>query len=101
MFTGVQVGSHVVEVTHLQLVDDNIMFGEANSRNVSTIKSLFALFELVSGLRVNLHKSNLFCFNVCGGCLAEATAELQCKTSACLFVYLGMSIGSKQGCKAL
>ena len=42
----------------LQYANDTIFFGEVDQRNFFTIKTILRLFELVSGLKVNFHKSN-------------------------------------------
>lgn len=57
LYKGVLVGQGRTMVTHLQFADDTIFFGEASEDNITTIKSIMRIFELVSGLRINFGKS--------------------------------------------
>jgi hypothetical protein len=52
------------------------------------------LFELVSGLKVNFHKSMLYWVNVASSWLHEAASVLHCKHDRLSFLYLGLPIGS-------
>lgn len=44
----------------LQFVEDAILVDDGSWDNLYTIKYIFRLFELVSGLRVNFFKSKLY-----------------------------------------
>lgn len=52
------VGEKSVPISILQYADDTIFFGEANMKNVMTIKSILRAFELSSGLKINYGKSS-------------------------------------------
>jgi len=54
-----KIGSHEIEVSVLQFVDNTIFMCESNHQNVLTIKFILRCFELTSGLRVNFHKSKI------------------------------------------
>lgn len=43
----------------LQFADETLFLGKATVHNILTIKSVLRCFELVSGLKINFHKSKL------------------------------------------
>jgi hypothetical protein len=61
--------------------------------NVRAMKAVLLLFESVSGLKVNFHKSMLFGVNVNDSWLHEATVVMHCKHGRVPFLYLGLPIG--------
>ena len=46
----------------LQYADDTILFMEHNLEQAKNLKLLLCAFEQLSGLKINFHKSKLFCF---------------------------------------
>ena len=46
----------------LQYADDTILFMEHNLEQAKNLKLLLCAFEQLSGLKINFHKSELFCF---------------------------------------
>ena len=46
----------------LQYADDTIFFMEHNLEQAKNLKLLLCAFEQLSGLKINFHKSKLFCF---------------------------------------
>ena len=62
-----QVGGlipHLVEggVSILQYADDTILFLEHNLEKALNMKLILAMFEQLSGLKINFHKSEIYCF---------------------------------------
>jgi len=57
LFNGVEVGTQRVHVDLLQFADDTLFFYEPSYHNVLVVKAILRSFELVSGLKVNFHKS--------------------------------------------
>lgn len=57
IYKGSTVGSDKVNVSHLQFADDSLFFGDLSINNPTTLFKLLKCFELVSGLRINYHKS--------------------------------------------
>jgi hypothetical protein len=62
-----QVGSlipHLVEggISVLQYVDNTILFMEHELQKILNMKLILCIFEQLSGLKNNFHKSELFCF---------------------------------------
>lgn len=60
IYSGFQLNSLDQGISHLQFADDTLIIGEKSDKNVCVIKAVLQLFELVSGLKVNFHKSLLF-----------------------------------------
>jgi hypothetical protein len=46
----------------LQCTDDTILFMEHDLEKAQNLKLIFAAFEQLSGLKINFHKIELFCF---------------------------------------
>jgi hypothetical protein len=66
MFTGYKFGlQDGVSVSHLQFADDTLLVGEKSWANVRALQAVLLLFESVSGLKVNFHKSMLSGINIC------------------------------------
>ncbi|XP_024640624.1 uncharacterized protein [Medicago truncatula] len=60
MFTGYRVGrADSVVVSHLQFADDTLLIGNKSWANVRALRAGLVMFEAMSGLKVNFHKSSL------------------------------------------
>ena len=57
------------------------------------LRAILTIFEAMSVLKVNYHKSMLAGVNVDESWLGEATSVLSCKIGRIPFMYLGLSIG--------
>jgi hypothetical protein len=55
---------HLVDggLSILQYADDTILFMEHDIKKAQNLKLILAAFEQLSGLKINFHKSELFCF---------------------------------------
>ena len=60
---------HLVDggISILQYADDTIIFMEHNFEEAKNMKLLLTMFEQLSGLKINFHKSELFCFGEAKG----------------------------------
>lgn len=58
------------------------------------IKALLQLFELISGMTINFHKSSLVGLNVSSQWMKEAALFLNYKTGSISFIYLGLPVGA-------
>ena len=93
LFTEYGIGDEVeVRLTHLQFADDTLIIGEKSWLNVRTMRSVLLLFEELSGLKVNFHKSMLTGVNILVSWLSEAAMMLNCRRGTMPFVYLGLPI---------
>lgn len=94
---GILRGFHVNEEISfpiLQFVDDTIMVCESSSENLWAIKTILRAFELVSGLRVNYFKSNLYGLNVEDHFLHAASDFLSCCIGTMPFKFLGIPVAA-------
>jgi len=93
-FTGYKVGgANQVVVSHLQFADDTLLIGNKSWGNVRAMRARLVLFEAMSGLKVNFHKSSLVGVNINVSWLSEAASVLGCKVGKVSFLYLGLPIG--------
>ena len=64
-FKGYGVGrNNEVQLTHLQFANDTLIIGEKNWLNVRSMRAVLLIFEELSGLKVNFHKSMLIGVNI-------------------------------------
>ena len=94
---GGQVGSlipHLVEggVSILQYADDTILFLEHDLEKATNMKLILALFEQLSGLKINFQKSELYCFGKAKEEQEEYRAIFGCEIGTLPFKYLGIPI---------
>ncbi|GAU29337.1 hypothetical protein TSUD_227080 [Trifolium subterraneum] len=94
LYSPYSIGNHnEVNVSHLQFADDTLLVGTKSWANIRILKAVLSLFENVSGLKINFHKSMLFGVNVNDSWLHEAASVLRCKHGRLPFLYLGLPIG--------
>jgi len=94
LFTGYSIGAHTPTVlSHLQFADDTLLLGVKSWANVRALRAILVLFENLSGLKVNYHKSMLVGINIADSWLQEAASILSCKIGTIPFMYLGLPIG--------
>lgn len=93
-FIPLKIGRTVpVEIALLQFADDALFFGEAQVQNVLALKCVLRCYELVSGMKVNFHKSKLTGVSVSDDIIARFAALLHCRVMEIPFVYLGLPVG--------
>jgi len=93
LFKGIEVGSQKVQVNLLQFADDTLFFSSPSYHNVLVIKAILRSFELVSGLRVNFHKSRVGAVGISELDLLVYFKCLNSRKMDLPFKYLGMPIG--------
>ncbi|GAU49707.1 hypothetical protein TSUD_135290 [Trifolium subterraneum] len=94
LFTGYSIGTgSPIDISHLQFADDTLLLGVKSWANICALRGILVLFESVSGLKVNFHKSMLVGVNVAESWLAEAATVLGCSVGKVPFIYLILLIG--------
>lgn len=83
-----------LEITHHQYADDMILFGSWGDENSKNLIHILRCFELASGLKVNLSKSNIFGFGITGIEAGIMARGLNYGVGSLPFVYLGLSVGA-------
>lgn len=91
---GFIVGFSNLEVSHLQYVDDTLIFVKPSVEALWTIKAILRVFELSLGLGVNFHKSSLIRINVEPYFLQQVEEFLHCKIESLPFRYLQLPVGA-------
>ena len=88
-----RVGRNRTRVSRLQFADDTIFFSSTREEDMMTLKSVLLVFGLISGLKVNLDKSNIFGINLEHNHLSRLAKMLDCKVSKWPILYLGLPLG--------
>ena len=93
LLEGFKVGQNSTRVSHLQYADDTIFFSNTSEEDLHTLKSLLLVFGQISGLKVNLDKSNIYGINLEQNHLSRLAELLDCKASGWPIPYLGLPLG--------
>ncbi|XP_022019516.1 uncharacterized protein LOC110919556 [Helianthus annuus] len=91
---GVKLPNGGFDISHLLYADDALMMGSWSLENVRTVTRLLRVFNVCSGLKINLLKSNLFGLGVSNAEVEGMSEVLGCKTGTVPFVYLGIKVGA-------
>nr|XP_023880741.1 uncharacterized protein LOC111993115 [Quercus suber] len=81
-------------VTHLLFADDTLIFCDATASQIEYLRKILASFEAVSGLHINLAKSELVPVGEVTN-MGELVALLGCRQSSLPMTYLGLPLGAK------
>ena len=86
-------GGEGAQVSHLLFVDDTLVFCEDSQDQMMYLCWALMWFEAISGLRINLKKSELILVG-CVENVKDLVAELGCKVGSLPSSYLGLSLGA-------
>ena len=86
-------GGEGVKISHLLFADGTLIFCKANKDQVTFLSWLLMWFEAISGLKVNLDKSELIPMGNVEN-VEELASELGCKVGSLPSNYLGMPFGA-------
>ena len=92
-----QVGGlipHLVDggVSILQYADDTILFLEHDLEKAVNMKFILAIFEQLLGLKINFHKSEVFCFGKAKEFQDEYRCIFGCEVGSLPLKYVGIPI---------
>jgi hypothetical protein len=89
---------HLVDggISILQYVDDIILFMEHDLEQASNLKLLLCAFKNLSGLKINFHKSELFCYGEAKQIESQYTNLFRCGLGYYPFRYLGIPMHHKK-----
>jgi len=93
LLKSVEMDIHRVQVDLLQFADDTLFFCKPSYHKVLAIKAILRSFEMVSGLRVNFHKSVVGSLGISQLDKLVYSKCLNCRQMELPFKYLGMTIG--------
>ncbi|XP_028077120.1 uncharacterized protein LOC114279114 [Camellia sinensis] len=89
-----------VGISHLLYADDALIFCGADSKQLGFLQCVLLCFEVVSGLKVNLAKSELIPVREVAH-LPTLAVILGCKASHLLVSYLGLPLGASYKAKGV
>src|SRR3989337_3062822 len=91
---GTGVIPHLVEggLSILQYADDTILFLDHDLEKARNLKLLLCAFEDLSGLKINFHKSELFCFGEAAEVAPDYAEIFGCQLGQFPIRYLGIPI---------
>jgi hypothetical protein len=89
---------HLVDagLSILQYADDTILFMEYDLEKARNFKLILVAFEQLSSLKINFHKSELFCFGEAHNSVADYAELFGCGQGQFPIRYLGMLIHYRQ-----
>jgi hypothetical protein len=93
---------HLVEdgLSILQYADDTILFMDHDLEQAKNMKLLLCVFEQLSGLKINFHKSEIFCYGEAKHYEQEYTSLFGCSLDSYPFRYLGIPMHHRKLCNA-
>ena len=77
-------------------MDDTIIFIDHNPEQAQNLKLLFCAFEQLSGLKINFHKSEVFCYGAAKEMESFYTSLFGCNSGEYPFRYLGIPMHHRQ-----
>ncbi|XP_028112207.1 uncharacterized protein LOC114310430 [Camellia sinensis] len=90
---GFIVGRDRIGVTHLQFADDTTFFSSNEESKVGSLLKILRIFEIVSGLTVNLNKSSVVGINLEESYVQRVADMLGCSIELFPLKYLGLRLG--------
>lgn len=93
LLEGFHVKNNGMMVSHLQFADDTLILCKASEEQVMYLRCVIRCFKVVSGLKVNFHKSGMYGIGRVDliGRLANC---LGCTVGSLPTTYLGLSLGT-------
>ena len=94
---GVVFGNNAVHLTHLQFTDDTILFLKPCLDSLLNSRRILRCFEMVSGLKINFHKSCVVKVGKKGDNNSGWAEAFRCKRADLPITYLGFPLGARPG----
>ncbi|XP_076894529.1 uncharacterized protein LOC143546842 [Bidens hawaiensis] len=96
-FGGAGIGGGKFAISHIFYANDVIILGEWSLRNIKNMVMILNCFYLASGLKLNIHKSNLYGVGLEQREVVSFPNIIGCKPDNLPFLYLGLPVGAKMG----
>ncbi|GJZ21486.1 putative RNA-directed DNA polymerase, eukaryota, reverse transcriptase zinc-binding domain protein [Tanacetum coccineum] len=97
LYKGASIGHGSMNISHLLYVDDAIFVGEWSHFNAYNLICLLRCFYMVSGLKINVHKSKLLGVNVPDEEVSNMALVIGCGIAMLPMMYLGVLVGCNMG----
>nr|GEZ08071.1 hypothetical protein [Tanacetum cinerariifolium] len=91
---GAKVGASNFRISHLFYADDVVIVSDCSPRDMDNIIRALQAFYLASGLKINIHKSNVYGTGASSEEVSDMARVTGCAAGIILFIYLGLPIGS-------
>ncbi|GMI80386.1 hypothetical protein HRI_001707900 [Hibiscus trionum] len=98
---GIRMGDSNLVISHLQFADDLMLLSTAKEEKVRNVKRVLRIFEIVSGLKLNMKKTKIYGINVKQDDLSAWAASIKCELDSLPTMYLGMSLGHNRNSKTI
>ncbi|KAL7598123.1 hypothetical protein Lser_V15G21490 [Lactuca serriola] len=98
VFRGALIGDGGFVVSHIFYADDTLFLEEWDEQNIANLVTILNCFYLVSGLKLNLQKSNLLGIGVSFQQMEEMAVITGCAPASLPFSYLGLPVGANMNC---
>lgn len=92
LIRGASVGPNALKISHLQFADDTIIFCDAEWEEIIMIKRILRCFEVMSGLKINFHRSTVCGIGVEEMRVIEFATKLNCLSQRLPLTYLGLPL---------
>ncbi|KAK3222310.1 hypothetical protein Dsin_009335 [Dipteronia sinensis] len=93
MIKGIGFHNNVIHLTHLQFVDDTVLFRDPCMEYLLNVKRISRCFELALDLKINFHKSCLIKVGKRGPRDGIWATAFRCVSSSFPLTYLGLPLG--------
>lgn len=87
------IGKGSCSISHLQFADDTMIFCDADERQLGYLRCILYCFEVVSGLKINFAKSEMFQIGEVSN-IRDLAWILGCKIGFLPSLYLGLPLGA-------
>ncbi|XP_028085057.1 uncharacterized protein LOC114286160 [Camellia sinensis] len=94
LIQGPSVGSNELKISHLQFANGIIIFCEAEWEEIIMIKRILRCFVVMSGLKINFHKSTVCGIGVEERRVMKFATKLNCLSQRLPLTYLGLPLGA-------
>ncbi|GJY99943.1 RNA-directed DNA polymerase, eukaryota, reverse transcriptase zinc-binding domain protein [Tanacetum coccineum] len=94
LISGININNSTINISHLFFVDDVIITTNWNARDLENIIRVLHVFYHASGIKINIHKSNIYCIGVNEEEVSNMASNAVCITGNIPFNYLGLPIRS-------
>nr|GEY08021.1 putative ribonuclease H protein At1g65750 family [Tanacetum cinerariifolium] len=94
LISGININNSTINISHVFFADDVIITTEWNARDLENIIRILHVFYLASGLKINIHKSNIYGIGVNEEDVSNMASNAGCIEGNISFNYLDLPIGS-------
>ncbi|GJX55919.1 reverse transcriptase domain, reverse transcriptase zinc-binding domain protein [Tanacetum coccineum] len=93
LYKGVKIGTSDIPISHLQYVDDTLIFEEWKESNARNLMRIMKCVKQASGLKINSNKTKLYGIGVHNEEVESLANRIGCLAGKMPFTYLGIPIG--------